>query len=111
MKTKIITNENKKQGKKRIYSKDESSRLEHFTISFLAILLGFVGFTLAYFKAEHVLGFPIHLAHYLLDLTLILMLIVFIILFLKLIFYPGAILKEIRHPIKLNFFQYLQSYS
>ena len=83
------------------------NRLEQFTISFLAILLGMIGFSLAYIKAEHVLGVPFHISSILLYTTIVLSAIIFILYFLKWIKYPKSVKKELDHPIKLNFFPIL----
>ncbi|PLW80456.1 C4-dicarboxylate ABC transporter [Candidatus Woesearchaeota archaeon] len=83
------------------------NRLEEFTISFLAILLGMIGFSLAYLKAEHVLGFPFHMSSILLYTTIALSAVIFILYFLKWIKYPKSVKKELDHPIKLNFFPIL----
>ena len=46
------------------------SRLKNFSVSFLAICLGLIGFTLAWQKAEHILKLPIFISSYLLYFTL-----------------------------------------
>jgi len=82
-------------------------RLKNFTISFLAICLGLIGFTLAWQKAEHILHIPIHFSKILLYFTLIIMALILIIYIIKIFVYPEEIKKELNHPIKLNFYPIL----
>lgn len=82
----------------------KSSRLKNFSISFLAICLGFIGFTLAWQKAEHILNLDLEISIYLLYFSEILMIVVGILYFLKLLNYPSEVKKEFNHPIKLNFY-------
>ncbi|MCD4702974.1 MAG: SLAC1 anion channel family protein [Methanosarcinaceae archaeon] len=80
------------------------NRLKNFPISFLAICLGLIGFTLAWARAEHVLKLPISISSYLLYFTLALIIIVLLVYTLKIIKYPNEVKKEFNHPIKLNFY-------
>jgi len=83
------------------------SRLKNFPISFLAICLGLIGFTLAWQKAEHILELPFSISNYLLYLTIATMVIIFSLYIIKLIRYPDEVKKEFNHPIKLNFYPIL----
>jgi len=85
-------------------NKSEFNRIKNFSISFLAIALGLVGFTLTWQKAEDILKLPIILSNYLLYFSLIITGIIFIIYTIKLIKYPKEVKKEFNHPIKLNFY-------
>jgi len=85
----------------------EISRLKNFPISFLAICLGLIGFTLAWQKAEHILEIPFAISNYLLYLTIFLFVIIILTYFLKMFKYPEEIKKEFNHPIKLNFYPIL----
>ncbi len=80
------------------------SRLRNFPISFLAIALGLIGFTLAWQKAEQILELPFMVSGYLLYFSIIVILVIFIIYLLKLAKYPLEVKKEFNHPIKLNFY-------
>jgi len=97
-----MTNELKKHD-----SKFEFNRLKNFPISFLAICLGLVGFTLAWQKAESVLGLSFILSNYLLYFTIIITSVIFVIYFIKIIKFPHDVKKEFNHPIKLNFYPIL----
>jgi len=83
------------------------NRLKNFPISFLAICLGLIGFTLAWQKAEHILKLPIFVSNYLLYFTLFVIITVLLIYILKIIKYPKEVKKEFNHPIKLNFYPIL----
>ncbi len=80
------------------------SRLKNFSISFLSIPLGLIGFTLTYVKAEQILKIPFKLSNYLLYFTLLVSVIIFSLYVWKLIRLPNEVKKEFNHPIKLNFF-------
>lgn len=79
-------------------------RLKNFPISFLAICLGLIGFTLAWQKAEHILHLPFAISNYLLYITLSLIAVIFSLYLAKMIKYPKEVKKEFNHPIKLNFY-------
>jgi len=83
---------------------EKTSRLRNFPISFLAICLGLIGFTLAWQKAEQILEIPFNMSTYLLYLSIIVIGIVFVLYSAKLITYPEEARKEFNHPVKMNFF-------
>lgn len=83
------------------------TRLKNFPISFLAISLGLIGFTLAWQKAEHILQIPFSLSVYLLYATILITVVIFSMYIVKIIIYPSEVKKEFIHPIKLNFFPIL----
>lgn len=83
------------------------NRLRNFPISFLAIGLGLIGFTLAWQKAEHILHLPFSISNYLLYFTLFVMTIIILTYILKILKYPDDVKKEFNHPIKLNFYPIL----
>lgn len=82
-------------------------RLEHFHISFFAIILGLAGFTLAVQKAEEILGFGLHLSSTLLLVTAILFVVVLGVYGLKMARYPRAVREEFNNNVKVNFFPLL----
>jgi tellurite resistance protein len=82
----------------------EYSRLKNFSISFFAIVLGLVGFTLVLQKVEPILNFSFHIYSYSLYFTLLVFLIISLIYIAKIIKHPEEIKKEFFHPIKINFF-------
>jgi len=81
-----------------------SSRLCNFHITFFAIVLGMAGFTLAVQKAGELLH-PLHgISTVLLLGTFALFVLVGVIYLYKGVACPGAIRKELNHPVKINFF-------
>ena len=88
-------------------SKSPVNRLENFSISFLAICLGLIGFTLAWQKAEEIFELPFVISNYLLYFSIAVMGFVIITYLIKLVKYPESVKKEFHHPIKLNFFPIL----
>ena len=85
----------------------EFNRLKNFPISFLAICLGLIGFTLAWQKAEQILKLPLILSNYLLYFSIIIIAVILSIYILKIIKYPKEVKREFNHPIKLNFYPIL----
>ncbi|MCD4705785.1 SLAC1 anion channel family protein [bacterium] len=88
-------------------TKIECNRLKNFPISFFAVVLGLVGFTLVLQKLEPLLGFLFNIYTYALYFTLAMFLIISLIYIAKIIKYPQEIKKEFFHPIKINFFPLL----
>ena len=82
----------------------EFNRLKNFPISFLAICLGLIGFTLAWQKAEHILHLPFVISNCILYFSLSVIVIVGLTYLLKIVKYPLEVKKEFNHPIKLNFY-------
>lgn len=80
-----------------------SSRLQNFPMSWFAMIMGMAGFTIAWGRAEQVLGLAYSPAPLLLVLTTGLTLALAGLLLAKVIRYPEAVLGEIRHPVKLAF--------
>ena len=83
------------------------SRLKNFPISFLAIGLGLIGFTLAWQKAEEILKIPFVLSPYLLIFTIVVSLAIMGTYTAKIIRYFDEVKKEFNHPIKMNFYPIL----
>ena len=83
------------------------SRLRNFPISFLAIGLGLIGYTLAWQKAEHILKIPFTISPYLLYFSLLVIVIILGMYLAKMIKYSSEVKKEFNHPIKLNFYPIL----
>lgn len=80
------------------------SRLRNFPVSFLAIGLGLIGFTLAWQKAEQILAIPFAPSPYLLIFTIVVSLFIMGTYAMKAIRYFDEVKKEFNHPIKLNFY-------
>ena len=79
-------------------------RIKNFSISFLAIVLGLTGFTLAILKAESILGWSLKISSYLLYFSIIIFGIIALLYIAKIILFPKEVKKEFYHPIKINFF-------
>ncbi len=81
-----------------------ANRLENFPISFFAMVMGLSGLTIAWEKAQHVFGRDLYITPVLLALTALVFAVLAGLYAAKLLRYREAVLKELRHPIKLNFF-------
>ncbi len=79
-------------------------RLRNFPISFFAVILGMSGTTIAFQRAEHILGLPFNLSGIILVLALALFTIFGVIYITKIIRFPTAVKHEFTHPIRINFF-------
>ena len=80
------------------------TRLEHFPITFFAMIMGITGLTLAWEKAAQVFGAPIVISQALLIISASLFVVVTIIFLLKVLLKGAAVQAEFAHPIKLSFF-------
>jgi tellurite resistance protein len=80
------------------------NRLAHFPISFFAIVMGLAGLTIAWQKVGHVFALDLPVATPLLMLTAAVFLVIAGLYGLKLVRHGPAVLSELRHPVKLNFF-------
>lgn len=83
---------------------EQQSRLQHFPISFFAMVMGMSGLTLAWEKSHSVLHMPAIVSRVLILVTAALFLILAGFYLAKLVRYRTAVLKELAHPIKLSFF-------
>jgi tellurite resistance protein len=79
-------------------------RLRNFPISFFAVILGMTGTTIAFQRAEKILGLPFTISAILLVVTLALFVTIAVFYGIKLIRFPDAVRHEFGHPIKINFF-------
>ncbi len=80
------------------------SRLEHFPISYFAMVMGMSGLTIAWERARGLFELKINLDGPLALFTLALFCLLLAIYALKLVRYRSAVVAELRHPVKLNFF-------
>ncbi|PLX27726.1 C4-dicarboxylate ABC transporter [Candidatus Parcubacteria bacterium] len=87
--------------------KTNKYRLKNFSISFLAIVLGMMGFSLAFQKTEESFLQTNNLYYYPLIFTWLLFLLVVFFYILKIVKFPEEFKKEFLHPIKINFFPIL----
>ncbi len=79
-------------------------RLKHFPVSFFATTMGLSGLTIAWEKAEQVLPLTFSVSPLLMWLVGGLYLLLAAIYMTKIARYPGTVLGELHHPVKLNFF-------
>lgn len=81
-----------------------STRLQYLPISFFAVVMGLAGLTIAWEKAQQLAGVGLHINAVLGGTTLTVFVVLLMLYAAKLIRYRDAVLQELRHPIKLNFF-------
>lgn len=79
-------------------------RLRNFPISFFAVILGLAGTTIAFQRAEHLVGLPFAISGFLLVVTLSVFVVIAAFYAIKAIRFPDAVKREFAHPIKINFF-------
>ncbi len=80
------------------------SRLEHFPISYFAMVMGMSGLTIAWEKACNLFQLNLHPDGLLALFTLALFIGLLVIYAMKVVRYRLAVVAELRHPVKLNFF-------
>jgi len=80
------------------------TRLAHMPISFFAVVMGLCGLTLAWEKAEQVMIMPFMVSPYHAAITAVVFVVLLAGYFSKFIFHRDAVLKELRHPVRLSFF-------
>lgn len=85
-------------------TKEKVGRLEHFPITFLAIPLGFAGYTLALQKGGVLLALPQSVSTAHLWVTIGLFAITLAGYLFKSVWFPNAAAKDFNHPVKVNFF-------
>jgi tellurite resistance protein len=79
-------------------------RLEHFPISFFTVVMGLAGLTIAWTQAQVSLTLDWGLTVPMVMLTVAVFLAVTALYAAKLVRHRGAVVAELRNPIKLNFF-------
>lgn len=80
------------------------SRVEHFPISFFAMVMGLAGLTIAWEKAQSTLGMPVNMGGALAWFTVLVFAVLLTLFLTKLARFNEAVVAELNHPIKLNFF-------
>ncbi len=81
-----------------------ASRLQLFPVSFFAVVMGLAGLTIAWRKAEVVFKPPLPVSCLIEPVTVLVFVLLIAVYSLKLLRHPGAVVAELKHPIKLNFF-------
>jgi len=87
-----------------ISSMNTENRIENFPVSFFSMIMGMSGITIAWQKAGHVLDVSNNIATPLALITSLLFVGLALIYSLKLARYRLAVVEELQHPVKLNFF-------
>lgn len=82
----------------------QQSRFENFPISFFSIIMGLCGLTIAWEKAQAVFSVSLGITPIMLGITSSLFVIILLIYASKIILCPQAVVKELKHPVKLSFF-------
>jgi len=85
------------------HMKPFQERLEHFPISFFAVVMGLAGFAIATEKIEILVGFSLG-SDYLGYAALIVFAVLTAVYGLKLFHFPGRVRAEFDHPVRLHFF-------
>jgi tellurite resistance protein len=83
---------------------NQTSRLAHFPISFFSTVMGLTGLCIAWENAELTFELPFRLESALLPFAGLVFIVLLILYLLKLSRYPQEVVKEVNHPVKLNFF-------
>ncbi|MGA8056376.1 MAG: SLAC1 anion channel family protein [Burkholderiales bacterium] len=82
----------------------EESRLRHFPVAFFAIVMGLAGLTIAWKRAEVVFHAPFAVSCAMELVTVLAFIFIAVAYLLKLVSHPADVAKELRHPVRLNFF-------
>jgi len=81
-----------------------SNRLQFFPIMMFAISMGLGGITIAWQKAAEMLGTPHYIGQYLLYAETAVFAILSLTYLVKFLRYPGEVIEEWHHPVRINFF-------
>jgi len=79
-------------------------RLPNLPISFFAMVMGLTGLTIAWEKAQHVFATDLHINPWMAGISASVFAVLALLYVSKLALHRGAVLGELRHPVKLNFF-------
>jgi tellurite resistance protein len=81
-----------------------TSRLQNFPISFFAMIMGLSGLTIAWEKTQQVFNLELMMDRALIPFTTALFIGLTALYAAKTVKYRQSVIKELHHPIKLNFF-------
>lgn len=88
-----------------LFSSRECLRIKYFPISFFALVMGLAGLTIATQKIESIFGFSEYGVGMWMTVIAAGVFIALMIVYLaKLVQYPGEVMREFNHPVKMNFF-------
>ena len=79
-------------------------RLPYLPISFFAVVMGLAGLSIAWHKAQHVFGIHLGIDPFLVGITASVFTLLALLYAGKLVLHRDAVVAELRHPVKLNFF-------
>ncbi|MBK1704147.1 SLAC1 anion channel family protein [Halochromatium glycolicum] len=79
-------------------------RLPNLPVAFFAVVMGLSGLTIAWEKAQHAFGLDLGINPWMAGVTAAVLALLVGLYTAKLVRYPKAVLAELRHPVKLNFF-------
>jgi len=82
----------------------DNSRLREFPVSFFSVVMGLSGLAIAWQKTQTVLQVNLHIDYLLAAAAGLTFLVLAAIYINKWLSHPDAVLAELKHPIKLNFF-------
>jgi len=83
---------------------NQQTRLAYFPVSFFSMVMGLTGLCIAWESAELTYGLPFRLESALTPFTALIFVVLLGIYLGKLVKYPQEVIKELNHPVKLNFF-------
>ncbi|MEA3274846.1 MAG: SLAC1 anion channel family protein [Pseudomonadota bacterium] len=79
-------------------------RLKFFPVSFFSMIMGLTGLSIAWHNAETAYGMTLKMSGALLALAAVLFVVLSALYVNKLLRFRDAVIKELAHPIQLNFF-------
>lgn len=85
-------------------TQNSHGRLEHFPISFFAVVMGLAGLTISFKKVEHLWHWGFQVSPVLFVISAAVYLIIAATYLLKLMRHTKYVVEEFRHPIRLSFF-------
>ncbi|MBU1665967.1 MAG: SLAC1 anion channel family protein [Gammaproteobacteria bacterium] len=80
-----------------------SARLQHFPVSWFAMIMGLGGLTIAWLRAEEILSLPFSISPWLLLLSTGLFALLAVLYTIKVVKYRAETAAEWAHPVKMNF--------
>lgn len=83
---------------------NNKARLKYFPIAFFSVIMGLAGLTIAWKKAEVVFNYHWAVSHLVQPVTVAVFIVLGVFYLTKVVRYPEEVLKELNHPVKLNFF-------
>jgi tellurite resistance protein len=85
-------------------TQSQPSRLASFPIAFFAMVMGLAGLTIVWEKAQRSFAMDLGINPWLAGLTATVFAILLLAYLTKVLRYRAAVVQELRHPVKLNFF-------